>query len=149
MNENLLIYTFMLIIIICVVFLLIIEYKIKLQKIKIKRNDELLDACNERIFNLLDNILLTLPGEVFIPHSGEEIQDFEVKELVEEYLDIVMDIYDTCGTYCRNSHFSEAQLKEHFGKYISFLKEDRTLNRLIESNPGYYEGVEYLIKVCS
>ena len=149
MSENLLTYSLMLMVTITVLFLLYLNYKIRLKEIKIERNYRAMDVYNEKLFRLLDKILFALPGEVFIPHADEENQSFEVQELVNEYLETILDIYDTCGTYCCNSHFPEEQLKEEFGKYISFLKKDKTLNEVIKAQPGYYKGIEYLIKTCS
>ena len=107
-----------------------------------------MDACNEKVLKLLDNVLYALPAEVFIPDTDEKEQDFEVQEMIDEYLETILLIYDTCGRYCYDSHFTEEQLKQRFGKYIRFLKEDKTLIKLIESQPGYYEGAEYLLKTC-
>ena len=124
------------------------SYKSGKLQAQIDYNNELMDACNEKVLKLLDNVLFALPAEVFIPHADEENQDFEVQELINEYLETILLVYDTCGRYCYDSHFTEEQLKQCLGKYISFLKEDKTLIKLIESQPGYYDGIEYLLKSC-
>ncbi len=129
--------------------LLTLSYKFGKMQAPIDRNNELMDACDEKILKLLDNVLYALPREVFIPDSDEEEQDFEVQEMINDYLETILLIYDTCGRYCSDAHFTEEQLKQCIGNYILFLKEDKTLIKLIESQPGYYEGAEYLLKTCA
>ena len=136
-------------IIIGMAILLTLSYKFGKMQAPIDRNNELMDACDEKVLKLLDNVLFALPREVFIPHADEENQDFEVQEMIDEYLETILLIYDTCGRYCSDAHFTEEQLKQCIGNYILFLKEDKTLIKLIESQPGYYEGAEYLLKTCA
>ena len=124
------------------------SYKSGKLQAQIDYNNELMDACNEKILKLLNNVFHALPREVFIPDTNEEEKDFEVQEMINDYLETLLLIYDTCGRYCSDSHFTEAELKQHFGRYICFLKEDKTLIKLIESQPGYYKGAEYLLKTC-
>ena len=149
MIENVLVYALMLVVSILVGFLLFMGYQRRKQEIEIEKNDRLTEINRDKLLRLMDLILFYLPGEDMVHHYKEENMTPELQNMINEYLKLILCIYDICGEYCYQSHFTEEELNRHFKKYILTLKEEDDFNQLIEQCPTNYKGIEYLIKICS
>lgn len=144
MTENALIYLFMLIACLSACVFLFIEHK----RIIVKRKARLLETEKQEVIRLIDTILYYLSSSSEIAITKQKNIAPETKEILTEYLDCIIGLYNICGICCRDLHLTEAEITCNFGKYIALLKEDKALLYEINLIPDFYQGVEYLLKIC-
>ena len=139
----------MLVVSILVGFLLFMGYQRRKQEIEIEKNDRLTEINRDKLLRLMDLILFYLPGEEMVHHYKKENMTPELQDMINEYLKLILMIYSICGEYCYQSHFTEEELNKHFKSYILSLKNEDDFIQLLKQYPKEYQGLEYLIKICS
>lgn len=114
----------------------------------LKKNNLKLKQNKKEIIGLIDEILFFLPRSAEISKVKKRYNTPDNQEIAIEYINYIIGIYNICGIYCHELHFTKAEIKEHFGNYIAILAEDKTLFNEINRVPGFYKGAEYLLKIC-
>lgn len=138
----------MFICILLAILLVAILFCIIIKSAEIKRNNRLLEDNKKSLIDLMDSILFYLPTATEIAQVKQKCNTPETKNIAIEYFNYIIGIYNICGIYCHELHFTKAEIKEHFGNYIAILAEDKTLFNEINRVPGFYKGAEYLLKIC-
>lgn len=114
----------------------------------IKMDNRILKQSKREIAGLVDQLLFFLPRSAEIAKIKKMRNNPEYEEIIMEYFNYIIGVYNICGIYCRELGFTEAEIKEKFGNYIAILAADEMLLNEINREPGFYRGAEYLLEVC-
>ena len=149
MTESTLIFVLGVIVILLFCYLSCMEYVRRKQEREILTGDRLIELTKEKALGIMDLILFYLPGDdlgILLQHKESSP---EMQELAEEYLKLILTVYDICGSYCRENHFSDKEVNLYFSRYIRGLKDEEHLCKLIRKRSERYDGLDYLMNVCS
>ena len=149
MTESTLIYVLVAFFVLLVCYLSCMEYVRRKQEREMLMGDKLIELTKEKALGIMDLILFYLPGDDLGILPPPEESSPEMQELAEEYLKLILTVYNICGGYCRENHFSDKEVNLYFSRYIRAFKDEEHLCKLYKKRPEYYDGLDYLMKVCS